>query len=112
MKKKRIRALAVAATAVYDDVLLMDATAGALTVTLPAAAGQTGNEVFVQKTDASANAVTIDAAGAEVIRTYGLATATTLVLRGENHSALLVSNGTQWEVANVDQGDTETLIAD
>lgn len=41
-----------------DDVLLVDATAGALTITLPLSSGRS-MDVTVKKTDATNNAVTI-----------------------------------------------------
>ena len=43
------------------------ATAGAFTVTLPAASGVTGKPFQVKKIDSSANAVTVDGDGAETI---------------------------------------------
>lgn len=50
-----------------DDLILADATAGAFTLTLPPAASVAGREFTVKKTDASANAVTLDGDGAETI---------------------------------------------
>lgn len=72
----------------------MDATTGALTVTLLAAATATnGFEVSVKKTDSSANAVTIDGNGAETIDG-----ATTHVLTNQNDNATLRCNGSNWFV--------------
>lgn len=54
--------------AVTDAVILADASAGAFTLTLPAAAtAGSGKKFLIIKTDASLNAVTIDGNGAETI---------------------------------------------
>lgn len=50
-----------------DYLVLADASAGAVTLTLPAVALSEGALIVVKKTDASANAVTIDGNGAETI---------------------------------------------
>jgi hypothetical protein len=76
-----------------DFTLLCDATGGAFSVTLPAAASSTGRTYFIKKTDASANAVTIDANGAETIDG-----ATTLLLEDQYEGALIRCNGTAWSV--------------
>lgn len=44
-----------------------DATAGAITITLPPAFGNTGRQITIKKIDASANYVTVDGNGAETI---------------------------------------------
>ena len=49
------------------DLALVDATAGAVTITLPSAAQSANRTRTIKKTDASANAVTIEGAGAETI---------------------------------------------
>lgn len=67
-----------------DDLLVVDATAGAVTIALPAAAGAFGAAFAVKKVDASGNAVTIDANGAETI-----------------DGAATVSISTQWETVRV-----------
>lgn len=70
-----------------------DATAGAIAVTLPPAINNTGRQVFVKKIDASGNAVTVTAAGADTIE--GAATA---VLAAQWAKTLLISNGNAtWE---------------
>jgi hypothetical protein len=67
-----------------------DSTSGAITVTLPAAASSTGRVYVIRKTNASANAVTIDPNGAETID--GGAT-----LAVANQTAkLIICNGTAW----------------
>jgi len=74
-----------------DNVLLGDATGGAILFTLPTAASAAGQVFFFKKIDASLNAVTIQANGIELID--GL---NTLVINSQFVSATLVSDGTQW----------------
>ena len=50
-----------------DTVILADATAGNITVTLKPANEMTQKRIVILKTDASANTVTIDADGSETI---------------------------------------------
>lgn len=50
-----------------DGVILADATAGAITVTLKPANEMTQKRIVIIKTDASGNAVTIDGNGSETI---------------------------------------------
>lgn len=75
-----------------DDVLiLVDATAGAVTITLYAVAGNAGKRVTVMKVDSSANTVTIDGNGSETING-----ATTLTLANQYELAALETNGSAW----------------
>jgi len=62
----------------YDSPLLVlaDATAGAITITLPVAGGGIGKLCIVMKTDSTANTVTINASSGESI--YKLASFTNL----------------------------------
>ena len=74
--------------------LLIDATAGAVTLTLLAAAtAADGFEFCVKKTDSSANAVTLDGNASETIDG-----ATTYALSGQYHAAILVCDGSNWHV--------------
>jgi len=60
----------ITAATTLDDThytVLCDATAAAFTVTLPAASGATGRIYNIKKIDSGANAVTVDADGAETI---------------------------------------------
>lgn len=75
------------------ELVTANATGGAFTVTLPTAAGVTGEAVGVKKTDSTANVVTIDADGTETID--GELTA---LLEAEGEMFELVSNGTNWIV--------------
>lgn len=74
-----------------DNVLLADATGGAILFTLPTAASAVGQVFFFKKIDASLNAVTIQANGIELID--GL---NTLVINSQYVAATLVSDGTSW----------------
>ena len=75
-----------------NSVILADATSAAFTVTLPAAAtAGAGFIVTVKKTDASANAVTIDANASETIDG-----ATTFALTSRYDTAQIVCDGTAW----------------
>jgi len=65
---KSIETITAAATLdITHYTVLCDATAAAFTVTLPAASGATGRIYNVKKIDSGANAVTVDADGAETI---------------------------------------------
>ena len=50
---------------IAERVITGNATSGAITVTLPSAVGIAGKRYVIRKSDASANTVTIDPAGAE-----------------------------------------------
>jgi len=72
-----------------DQVVLVDATSGVLSMTLPAASGCTGRVYTIKKIDSSANAVTVVG-----------------VLDGETNPTLedqydafnIISNGTDWSI--------------
>lgn len=74
-------------------VYLVDATGGAVTLTLPTAASALRRTYHIKKTDSSLNTVTIDGAGAETID--GDATQT---LIAQYESIMIVSDGTSWFV--------------
>ena len=71
--------------------VLVDASGGARTITLPAAALHTHRIYNIVKIDVSANAVTIDGAGAETINS-----AATQTLPVQWNSYTIQSNGTWW----------------
>lgn len=79
------------ATIETDSVILCDATGGAITVTLPAAASSTGYQFDIKKIDASANAITIDGNGAETIDDAATATITT-----QYENVTVYCDGTEW----------------
>lgn len=76
-----------------DCIVLVDATAAATTITLPAAAGASGQLLIVKKTDSSANAVTVDGSGSETIDG-----ATTKSLAAQYDVAIIFCDGTAWHV--------------
>ncbi|MHA2264839.1 MAG: hypothetical protein ACXAEN_20800, partial [Candidatus Thorarchaeota archaeon] len=78
-------------TAAANDVVLYDATGGASTVNLPAAASNTNAQITVKKVDASVNSVTIDGNLAETIDG-----ALTQVLNAQYESITVVSDGSNW----------------
>lgn len=84
-------------TPAYPDlILLCNATAGAITIALPASATHANWSVTAKKTDASANAVTFDGAGAETIDG-----AATLALNAQNKAATTVCDGAAWYAIGV-----------
>lgn len=76
-----------------DYTITCDATSAAFTVTLPAASGITGRIYVIKKTDASANAVTVDANASETIDG-----ATTYSLAAQWKYVTIQSNGTNWVI--------------
>lgn len=70
-----------------------DATSGALTATLPAAASHTGRVYNIRKSDSSVNTVTIDGNASETIN--GSLTA---VISNENEVVTIQSTGSAWIV--------------
>lgn len=78
-----------------DGLVECDATAGAFAVTLTAAASSLGRLVTIKKIDASANAITVTASGAETIdgaNTYALST--------RYDAVTLHCDGVTWNVIN------------
>jgi trimeric autotransporter adhesin len=78
--------------AAYGDVVLVDATAGPVTVTLPPASLGLA-EIIVKKTDASPNAVTVNRSGAALIdgsMSHALSAQYALIR--------LLADGTNWQV--------------
>lgn len=71
-----------------------DATAGAITITLPPAAALLGEMVWIKKVDGGANAVTVDADGAETID----GAATYAIPGGTRGSVTVRSTGTSWDI--------------
>jgi uncharacterized protein YaiE (UPF0345 family) len=89
-----IRAISSAPTITAADyTLVCDATAAGFTVTLPAAATNTGRIFNIKKVDSSVNAVTIDGNGAETIDG-----AATLAITTQWTSIKVQSTGTAWIV--------------
>jgi hypothetical protein len=77
-----------------DRTILADATAGAWTLSLPAAATCTGKLYTIKRIDATpANALTIDPNGAELIEGV-----TTIALYMKGETVVIQSTGTAWVV--------------
>lgn len=99
--KRRTAITTQTATYVVPDNIFhvrMDATAGARTVTLPAALSYEGRQILVTKIDSSANAVTVAAAGADTIQG-----AASVALAAQWSKVLVISNGTNgWDVVGTD----------
>lgn len=74
-----------------NDVILVDASGGVITVTLPAAAVRSGKQFDIKKIDSSGNAVTVDGDGSETIDG-----ATTKVISSQYDSVTIMSSGTEW----------------
>jgi hypothetical protein len=74
-----------------DDLISVDATSGAVTMTLETAVGCDGRRHLFKKSDASGNAVTIACTGGQTID--GAATAT---LATQYSTLAVISNGTNW----------------
>jgi len=82
---------ATTSATIGDYLILVDASAAAVTVNLPAAASSADALIVVKKIDASANAVTIDADGAETIDG-----ATTQALAAQYDALTVFCNGARW----------------
>lgn len=75
---------------------LVNATGGAITMNLPAAAtAGKGFTVLIKKTDSAANAVTIARAGSDTIDGQ-----TSFTILSQYDTFILVSDGTNWNVVN------------
>jgi hypothetical protein len=75
--------------------ILADATAGAVTVNLPPLTSCVGLELTVKKTDVSANAVTVDAAGGDLIDGAG-----TFPLAAQYDWVTIIAGTTAWHVTS------------
>jgi len=73
------------------SVVLVSASGGAVTITLPSAVGIAGRQYVIKKDDVTANTVTVDPAGTETIE--GVATAS---LPSQWHWIVIISDGTNW----------------
>lgn len=74
-----------------DYAVFADATAGAITVNLPAVASSAGRALVVKKIDASGNAVTLDGSGAETIDG-----AATQAIAAQYDALMVVCDGAAW----------------
>ncbi len=86
-----ISAISASANAGTATFIIVDATSGAVTVTLPTASGKAGRMYTIKKIDASANVVTIDGNGAETVD--GAANAQ---LAAQYDVVRVICNGSTW----------------
>lgn len=88
----RTRAITATDSVRPDDYLVLcDATAGAIMLTLPAAAASQGRQVVAKKTDASVNAVTVEGDGAELVDG-----AANKAITGQYDSVTVLCDGAAW----------------
>lgn len=78
-----------------EQVVLVDATTGPITVTMPLTTARLGNDIQVQKIDATANAVTVARAGLETIDG---ATTQTLALQGDGLWLIADPTNAEWQI--------------
>ena len=86
-----VKSITATATVGSGGVFLVDATGGAVTLTLPLAAAIIGRVISVKKIDASGNAVTVDGSGSETIDG-----ASTAVLTSQYDSVTVMTDGSEW----------------
>jgi hypothetical protein len=100
-----------------EQVLLVDASAGPITVTLPLTASRFGNDLQVQKIDSTTNAVTVNRSGAETIDG---AVSQTLAQQGDSLWLVADSSNSEWQISQsrraeditFDSSGLPTLTAD
>lgn len=76
-----------------DHVILVSASSGAVTITLPAAASVTGREYIIKKTDSSSNLVTISDSTASF---DGQPNSVAISIQYQSYT--IVSDGTNWDI--------------
>lgn len=79
--------------ATSDDIVLCNASAGAFTVTLPTASGNTGRQFVIKRMNSGGNAVTVAAASGQTIDGSG-----SVSLFAQYQSITVVSDGSDWIV--------------
>ncbi|MBI4031371.1 MAG: hypothetical protein HY370_06805 [Proteobacteria bacterium] len=89
------------------SVHIVDATAGAITVNLPAASDAPGVEMTVKKKDGTSNIVTVDEAGAG-----NGPDGNPLQLGGDNDYVTILSNGAEWFITSSNRMAGNTRFAD
>lgn len=80
-----------------NDVILMDLTAGALSVTLPAASANEGVLIQTKKIDVTTNDLTVQSVSGTI---DGSATATLSGSGGAKPGASFISDGANWYILN------------
>lgn len=92
-------------TASNNDVVLVDASGGPKTITLPPV--EVGARVDVKKVDDSANAVTVATPGDEKIDG-----ATSLSITVQYESYTLICDGTNWYIITMSLTETNSILSD
>ena len=95
MEVNIVTATATITASCVQNVLLCNATTGAITVNLPDARMHKNHMIIVKKTDASANAVTLDGFSTQTID-GGL----TLALAAQYNFRIIISDGSNWHVVS------------
>lgn len=80
-----------------NEIILVDATSGAVTINLPTSSGLLGKKYKVIKTDSSTNTVTIDGSGSETING-----STTKVMYTQYEAYEILSDNSNWFVSDHD----------
>ncbi len=80
-------------TAGSDSIMLVNASTGAINITLPAAGTKTGSTYRIKKVDSTTNLVTIIPNGTETIDGYAK-----MVVAYHNSTIDIVSNGNYWYI--------------
>jgi hypothetical protein len=79
-----------------EQTVLVDATAGPITVTMPLASSRLGNDITVQKIDGSANSVTVTRTGADTI---GGAISQVLDMAGDGFLLVADPVNSEWQIS-------------
>lgn len=79
-----------------DDVILVNATASNITVTLPLASKNKGKKYTIKKSDGTVNKVIIARSGSDYVET-----GTSFALYNANDRVEFVSSGTGWEITSL-----------
>lgn len=81
-----------------DQIVYLDATAGAFTFTLYTVTGNEGLTLRLVKADSSGNAITVDGAGSEPVSVKGAWAATNYSLATQGDAITIVATSTRWIV--------------
>lgn len=87
----RVQSVSSSTTAGDQTFLLVDASGGAVTITLPTAAGIADRVYYIKKTDASSNNVTISPSGGQTIDG-----SSSFALKISYEAVMVVSDGSNW----------------
>ena len=80
-------------TALPQDAILADTSAGAFTVTLPTAVGNLNKQIVLKKVSSDGNSVTASAGGTETIDGQS-----TKIINGQWDAMKIISDGSNWYI--------------